>query len=139
MILGSLTPHVFRLGLHAALGAEQSHGAVENAQAALHFHGEVDVSGGVYQVDAVRLALLVHPPLRGGGCGSYGYTALRLLFHPVHSRLTFVHFAYLVHKSGVVQYSFAGGGLTGVNVSHDADISYFVKCKFSSHMFILNN
>ena len=44
-----------RLGLHAADGAEHQNGAVEHAQAAFHFDGEIDVARGVDQIDRVAL------------------------------------------------------------------------------------
>ena len=47
-----LTPHRFRLGLDTALGAEDGHAAVQNAQAALHLGGEVHMTRGIDDVDA---------------------------------------------------------------------------------------
>ena len=47
-----LTPHRFRLGLDTALGAEDGHAAGQNAQAALHLGGEVDMARRIDDVDA---------------------------------------------------------------------------------------
>jgi hypothetical protein len=50
-----------RLRLDAADGTEHQDRAVEDAERALHFDGEVDVAGGVDQVDELVL------PLQAGG------------------------------------------------------------------------
>ena len=49
-----LTPHGLGLRLHASNGVEHSHGAVEDAQGALDLGGEVNVAGGVDDLEAVR-------------------------------------------------------------------------------------
>ena len=49
-------------------------------------------------------------------------TALLLLLHPVHRRRTLVHLANFVRDAGVIEDTFRGGGLTGIDVGHDADI-----------------
>ena len=48
-----LAPHGLGLGLHARHRVEHGDGAVQHAQAALHLDGEVDVAGGVDDVDPV--------------------------------------------------------------------------------------
>jgi hypothetical protein len=37
-----------------------------------------------------------------------------------------MHLTQLVVDTGVIQYPLRSGGLAGVNVSHDADVSRFV-------------
>ena len=94
---GSLTPNGLRLGLNAGNGVENGDSAIEDAQAALDLGGEVNVARGVDDLDAVVLTVLV--PEAGGSSGGNGYAALLLLNHPVH------------------------GGLTGIDVGHDADVT----------------
>ena len=53
IVMVRLTPHRFRLGLDAALGAENGHAAVQHAQAALHLGGEVDMARRIDDVDAL--------------------------------------------------------------------------------------
>ena len=55
LVAVGLVPDGFALGLDAADGAEDHDDAVEHAQRALHFHGEVDVARGVDDVDLVVL------------------------------------------------------------------------------------
>ena len=52
LVVIGLAPHRLRLGLNAALGAENGHRAVQNAQGALDLNGEVDVARGVDDVQA---------------------------------------------------------------------------------------
>ena len=55
VVFVGLAPHRFRLGLHAAYGAENGDGPVENAEGAFHFHRKVHVAGGVDDVDFILL------------------------------------------------------------------------------------
>src|SRR5690606_814870 len=82
LVLVGLAPHGLALGLHTSHGAEQRHGTVQHAQAALHLHGEVHVARGVDQVDLVGLPAVL--PRGGRGGAGDGDTALLLLLHPVH-------------------------------------------------------
>ena len=54
VVLVGLPPDGFALGLDPFAGAEDDHGAVEHAQAALDLGGEVDVARRVDQVDRAR-------------------------------------------------------------------------------------
>ena len=55
VVLVGLAPHGLGLGLDALLAVEDGDGAVEDAQRALDLDGEVDVTGGVDDVDLVVL------------------------------------------------------------------------------------
>ena len=92
--------------------------AVEHPQAALDLDGEVDVAGGVDEVDVV-----VAPGEAGRGGGD-GDAALALLGHPVHLRLAFVDLAHLVDASRVEEEAFADRRLAGVDVRDDADVAH---------------
>src|SRR5262245_61591535 len=96
LVLVGLAPDGFGLRLNAAHGAEQRNSAVEHADRALHFDGEVDVARGVDDVDGVLI-----PRTVSGGAGD-GNTALLFLLHPVHLGSTFVHFADLVGDTRVI-------------------------------------
>ena len=122
-----LAPHRFRLRLDARHGVEHRDRAVEHAQRALHFDGEVDVARRVDDVDAV---IAPEAGRRGRGDGD---AALLLLLHPVHDGGAFVHFADLVRDAGVEQDPLGRGGLAGIDVGHDADVPRpFEWCR-SSH------
>ena len=125
LVLIRLAPYRFGLGFYAALGAERSHGAVENAQRTLDFYGEVDVTRRVDDVYSafICLGLARAGPVAGGCGGGDGYTPLLLLHHPVHRGSAVVRFAYLVVDTGIVKDTFGCSSLAGVDVSHDADIS----------------
>ena len=55
VVLVGLAPDRLGLRLHAVLAVEHGDGAVEHAQGALDLDGEVDVAGGVDDVDLVVL------------------------------------------------------------------------------------
>ena len=127
VILGGLTPHRLALGLHAAFGAEDRHGTVQHAQAALHFHGEVHVAGSVDDVDPVA------KPLASSGGRLNGDAALLFLGHKVHGGCALMDLAYAVHATCVKQDAFRGCGLAGIDVRHDADVAYLFKRMASGH------
>ena len=112
-----LTPDGLGLRLDAGDGVEDRDRAVEDAQAALDLGGEVDVTRGVDDLDDVVL-----PEARGGGGGD-GNAALLLLNHPVHGGGAIVDLTDLVGLAGVVEDALRRGGLTGVDVGHDADVA----------------
>lgn len=58
--LVGLSPDGFALGLDAFDGAEDDDGSVEDPQAALDFGGEVDVPGGVDNVDRAIFPVAGH-------------------------------------------------------------------------------
>jgi hypothetical protein len=68
--------------------------------------------------------LLVHAlPEAGRRSGGDGDAALLLLLHPVHGGGAVVHLTDLVRQTGVEQDALGRGGLAGIDVRHDAEIS----------------
>ena len=119
-----LPPDGFRLRLDAADRIEHNAGTVEHAQRALHFDGEIYVTRRIDDIDAMMAQLLVHAiPEAGRRRRGDGDAALLLLFHPVHHRGAIVDLADLVGNAGIEQDAFGGGGLAGIDVRDDADIS----------------
>ncbi len=121
VVLVGLAPHRLGLGLDALLAVEHGDRAVEDAERTLHLDGEVDVPGGVDDVDLV----LVPEARRRGGRDRDA--ALLLLGHPVHRGGAVVDLADLVSDARVVQDALGGGGLAGIDVSHDADVADLVQ------------
>ena len=66
---------------------------------------------------------LVAFPETGGRSGGNGDTSLLLLLHPVHRGRTIVSLTDLAVNAGVVKDALGGGGLTGIDVRHDADVA----------------
>jgi hypothetical protein len=126
-VLVGLPPHRLGLRLHAADRAEHRDRAVENAQAALDLDGEVDVTGGIDDVDAVVA------PLAGGGRGGDGDAALALLLHPVHRGGAFMHLAHAVDPARIKEDALGQGGLAGVDMGHDANISILIERSLPRH------
>src|SRR3546814_7233214 len=77
-VLVRLTPHRFRLRLHAGDAVETGDRAVQHAQRTLHLDGQIDVAGRVDDVDAV-----IVPEARRSGRRDRD-APLLLLLHPVH-------------------------------------------------------
>src|SRR5579859_820451 len=126
-VLVGLTPH--RLGLRFDTGdaVEQRHRPVQHAQAALDFDGEVDMAGGVDDVDAMAL------PETGGGGRRDGDAALLLLLHPVHRGGAVIDLAHAVGLARVIQNPLSRRRLTGINVGHDADITIQIERGLAGH------
>ncbi len=127
LVLVALAPDRLGLRLDALVGIEHADGAVEHAQRTLHLDGEVDVAGGVDDVEALAV------PERGGRGRRDGDAALLLLLHPVHRRGAFVHLADLVALAGVVEDPLRGRGLAGIDVRHDAEIAVVLDCVAAGH------
>ena len=130
LVFVSLTPNGLRLRLNTAFSAENGNRTVQNAQRTLNLNGEVNVSGSVDNIDAVIL------PEAGGSSGGYGYTSFLLLLHPVHGRSAVMGFAHFTVYTCIEQDTLCGGCFTGVNVSHNTNISCHFKRYFSWHIFL---
>ena len=122
-----LAPDGFRLGLNTAHCAEHGDHTVENAHGTLHLDGEVDVPGGVDDVDPMIL------PAGGDGSGGDGDATLALLSHPVGDCGTVVHLTDLVNHTGIEQNPFCRGGFARINVGSDTNISDAFQGKGASH------
>jgi hypothetical protein len=109
--------------IDAGHAVEDGDGTVEDAQRALDLGGEVNVTGGVDDVD-----LVVLPPAGRRG-GRDGDAALLLLLHPVHRGSALVDLTDLVGDAGVEQDALGGRGLAGVDVRHDADVADLVEVR----------
>jgi hypothetical protein len=79
------------------------------------------VTWGINDVDAVII------PGTGGCSGGDGNTTLLLLLHPVHGSRTLMNLTDFVGHTGVVENTLSRSCFTGVNMSHDADITVFIK------------
>ena len=122
-----LTPDGLGLRLDALIAVEHAYRAVEHAQAALDFDGEVDVAGRVDDVEA-----LVLPEGGGRGRGD-GDAALLLLLHPVHGRSAVVHFADLMRLAGIIEDALGGRRLPGIDVGHDAEVAIVLDSVAARH------
>src|ERR1035438_4596372 len=112
-----LPPDGLRLRLYTRHPVEHGDSAVEDAQRALDLDGEVNVTGGVDQVDRVV------PPDAGGRGRRDGDTALLLLLHPVHGGRALMNLTDLVVNAGVEQNPLGCGGFARVDMRHDPDVA----------------
>ena len=65
-------------------------------------------------------------PKTSDGSRCDGDASLLFLDHPVHRRVAFMHFADFVDFPGVKEDTLGGSRLTGIDMSHDANIA---KCR----------
>src|SRR5262249_5218564 len=96
-IFVGLAPHRLGLRPNSLVAVANAYVTVAHAQRALDLDGEVDVAGGVDDVEALVVAEA------GGRRGRNGDAALLLLLHEVHGRGALMHLAHLVALAGVVE------------------------------------
>jgi hypothetical protein len=120
----SLAPNGFRLRFNAGDTVKHGYGAIKHAQGTFDFHCEIDVARSIDDVDAVFGFVAI--PETGRRSAGNRNTALLFLLHPVHGRRTLVHLANFVRDTRVIKDALRGGGLTGIDVGHDADIPELV-------------
>ncbi|KAF0114291.1 MAG: hypothetical protein FD150_1638 [Rhodobacteraceae bacterium] len=135
-----LTPDGFGLRFHTGVAVEQDHCTVKHGQRTFDFDGEVDVAGGVDDVEAILVGTRMfetrinRPFPERGGCGRGDRDpAFLFLLHPVHRRGAVVDFADLVGLAGVVKDAFGRGGLARVDVGDDAEVAVSGQRIFASH------
>ena len=110
-----------RLALHARDGTQHQDGSVEYSQRSLHFHGEINVTRCIDDVDVIVT------PLEIGRCGLNGDSALALKFHRVHRGSDTIFSSDLmncVDSIGIEQDPLGEGRLTAVDVCTDADVAH---------------
>ena len=117
LVLVGLAPDSLGLGLDTGYRVKDGDRPVEDAQRPLDLDGEVDVAGGVDDVDAV-----ISPLARSRRRGDRD-TTLLFLGHPVHRGAALMDFAHLVVDARVVQDPLGSRGLARVNVGHDPDVA----------------
>ncbi len=127
MIFVGLTPYRFRLRLDALIAVEHAYRAVEHAQRAFDLDREIDVTGGIDDVEALAV-----PEGRGRGGGDRD-AALLLLLHPVHGRSAVVHFADLMRFAGIIEDALRRRRLARIDVGHDAEVSVVLDFMAARH------
>ena len=118
-----LPPDRLGLRLDAFLCVKDGDGPIQHSQRSLDLDGEIHVPGRVDEIDRVGVAL-IFPGARSGG-GLDRDAALLLFGQEIHRGRAFVNLAELVVPAGVVQHALGDGGLAGVDVGADADVTNF--------------
>ena len=131
-----LTPYCFRLRLYTTNCTECHHSTVQDTKRTLYLNSEVHVTRSVYQVDLEFLTQIV-PVGRGSSRGDSD-TTLLLLLHPVHRCSTVMYLTNLVSQAGIEQNTLRSRRLSGIDVSHDADVSVIFQVVFC-HLISIRN
>ena len=121
IIFISLTPYSFRLRLHTTYCTVSSYSAVKYTQRTLYFSSKVNVSRSINQVDFIRITSIFPSCSCSSRCNSD--TTFLLLSHPVHCSSTIMNLTYFVSQSGIEQDTFRSSSFSGIDVSHDTDIT----------------
>mmetsp|Transcript_11152 Transcript_11152/g.14697 ORF Transcript_11152/g.14697 Transcript_11152/m.14697 type:complete len:536 (-) Transcript_11152:66-1673(-) len=138
LVAVSLTPHGFGLGFNTGVGVQNTDCTVENRQRTLNFDGEVNVAGGVDDVQTVLrsvsgLTIFGAFPESGGRSRGDGDAAFLLLLHPVHGGCTIVHLTDVVGFTSVIQDTLGTGGFTCIDVRHNTEVTVMVECIVACH------
>ena len=133
IVLLRLTPDRLRLRLDAASGRQDGNSAIENAQRALHLDCEVNVTGRINDVNAMIL------PMAGRRSRRDRDAALLFLRHPVHRGSAIMNLTDLMCNARIEEDTLCRRCLSGIDVSHDADIASFFQRKLSCHLLSLLN
>jgi hypothetical protein len=72
-------------------------------------------------------------PITGCSRRRDGDTPLSFLIHEVHYGCAIIHVTDLVGTTGVIQQPFRDGGLAGIYVSYDSDVSYPIQAEDLRH------
>ncbi len=121
VVLVGLPPDGLALGLDPLDRREDDDGAVEHAERALDLGREVDVPGGVDDVDRDRVVVAVLP-LAGDGGGDDGDASLAFFLQVVGRGAPLVDVAHPVDLAGVIEDALGGRRLAGVDVGDDPDV-----------------
>ena len=126
------TPVGFRLRLYTSDTVEHHHGAVQHAQRAIHLDGEVDVPGGVDQVD-----LLLAPEAGDRGALNRN-AALLFLLEVVRRRRRLQILGVMdvddrVLAPGVIQDALRRRRFAGIDMGDDADVADIRKSGCAGH------
>ena len=119
-VFRSLSPDCFCLRFYTCFGVKNCDGTIEYAQGSFNFSCEVYVAWCINDVD---LAVF---PVTCCRSGSDCNTTFLFLRHPVHLRSAIVSFTDLVDLTCVIQNTLCCRCLTGIDMSHDSDITNLV-------------
>ncbi len=133
-VTGHLAVDGDALGLHPAHRTEDQDRSVQHPQGAFDFDGEINVAGGVDDVDRMALPVAV-----GGGRGD-GDAALPLQLHGVHlgpDPVLAPHLVNGVNALGVVQDALGQGGFARIDVGADPDVPDFIQISHALFLVLL--
>ena len=134
-----LTPHGFRLRLDTRGTTENDDSTIKHAQRALYFDSEVNVTGGINNIDTMLVVLLFGAlPEGSSSSGGNRNPPLLLLGHPVHGGSAIMDFAHLVVHTGIKQNPFRGRGLARIDVRTDTNIPVQINRSCTSHNNLLS-
>ena len=126
----SKAPVGFRLRFYPINGREEKHQSVQYTERAVHFHGEIHVTWGIYNVEMIFLCISSRfsifsweVPLTSGGSRLDSDSTLSFLLHPVHGRSSIMYFPYFVRFTCIEKDTLSGSSLTSINVCCDTNIS----------------
>ena len=121
IVLVSLTPYSFWLRFYTTYCTVSSNSTIQDTQWAFYLSSKVNVSRSVNQVNFISITCIL--PTRSRCCRCNSNTTFLLLLHPVHSSSTIMYLTNFVSQSGIEQDTFRSCCFSGIDVSHDTDIT----------------
>ena len=121
MVAVGLPPDCFRLWFHSVSSTEQYDQPVDHPHGAFYLYREIDVAGGVYDVNGI--ISILPGPLRLGSGGGDGDAPLALFLQIVHNCRAIVDFADAMRAAGVEKDALGKRRFTGIDMSRNADIA----------------
>jgi hypothetical protein len=122
-----LPPNGLGLGLDTAYSTKDGDHPIKHPHGALYFNGEIDVTRGVDDIDAIIF------PAGGNGRSRDGDASLSFLFHPIGDGGTIVHLTHLVDYPRIEKDPFCRRGLASINMRGNTDISNSVQRVGAGH------
>ena len=96
-------------------------GPIKNAERTLNFCSKVYMPRSINNVDLMIL------PFCGDGSTSDCDSSFLLLLHEVHCSSTIINLTDLVNLSAIKKNSLSSCCLSGINMSHNSNVSHFLK------------
>ena len=124
-----LSPNSFWLRFYSLRSIKYCNSSIQNSQRSLYFNCKVYVSWGINQVD-----LMIMPKTCSSSwcnCNSSFF----FLFHPVHICSSVMSFSDFVFFTCIEKNSLTYSSFSGINVSHDTNVSNLVQRCCLCHFF----
>ena len=127
MIALSLTPYGLSLRLNTTTCSQNCNRAIKDTQGTLNLYREIHVTRRINNVDTMVF------PVTGRCSRRNRDTTFLFLNHPVHGSSAFMNLTDFVVYTRVEEDTLSSSRFTGIDVSHDTDITSFFKGILSCH------
>jgi hypothetical protein len=106
-------------------GSKDPHRTIKNTQGSLNLCREIHMAGGIDYIDSminIRKWPIPSSPTARNSRGRYRYSALTLLFHPVHNGSPLVDLSNFMNHPGIKKHTLGTGCFTRIDMGRYADV-----------------